>query len=513
MNNIVLFIKANITRYLFGFNLILILSYIVFAIYSTLNLKGFLGGHLGFAGPHLYASSLNLSYLPSIIASSVDSDFEVVHLYNHHPKLGFYVYWLISFLSDGTYLGKLQIGYLFSTVINILGVVALYFALRYIRINKVLSLFAVAFVFSTHYFNLYLTLTNFDSLSILMSSGLLFSFKTLYDDLILPTPQHSLKQHIYSWLIIFLSMNTSYYFFCVNAFFVLTIFVITIIKHKFKSNIKKLITFSSLMFILALISITTVLLSLYLYAGNLDSFADLIQRDAPNYNNAGGRQKTIFELIVTFYGYTKSILPSKRIVFCFVVLVIYSLIKYRHIKISDFSWISMVGGAVTFILFTRYFSAGHPFAFSILMIGVVTLFVCALNYYCEHTFYYILIAILTASMLFSSISVLKHINYSNVVISQRSENLVKLFDDKYSHGYSLYFKGSMPMCRDFNHGQFWFLASHPNYQASQNKTLPKKTILVECKKDDLVFTDLEKLISYKFTSNSNEPTIYQLDKQ
>ena len=512
MNNIVLFIKANITRYLFGFNLILILSYIVFAIYSTLNLKGFLAGHLGFAGPHLYASSLNLSYLPSIIASSVDSDFEVVHLYNHHPKLGFYVYWLISFLSDGTYLGKLQIGYLFSTVINILGVVALYFALRYIRINKVLSLFAVAFVFSTHYFNLYLTLTNFDSLSILMSSGLLFSFKTLYDDLILPNHQHSLKQHIYSWLIIFLSMNTSYYFFCVNAFFVLTIFVITIINHKFKSNIKKLITFSSLMFILALISITTVLLSLYLYAGNLDSFVDLIQRDAPDYKNAGVRRKSLLELISTFYVHLRSILPSKKIVILIMGLIIFNFIKFKKFYCNELCWLPTLGGCIVFIIATRYWSAIHPFAFPILMIGGISFLVSVFNFYFVDKSFPLIIAILTTLMLFSSISLLKHTYKSNLSTSHLSQNIVKLFDEKYSHDYSLYFKDAMPMCRGFNHGQFWFLASHPNYQASQNKTLPKKTILVECKKDDLVFTDLEKLVSYKFTSNSSEPTIYQLDK-
>ena len=512
MNNIILFIKANITRYLFGFNLILILSYIVFAIYSTLNLKGFLGGHLGFAGPHLYASSLNLSYLPSIIASSVDPDLEVVLLYNHHPKLGFYVYWLISFLSDGTYSGKLQIGYLFSTVINILGVVALYFALRYIRINKVLSLFAVAFVFSTHYFNYYLTLTSFDSLSILMSSGLLFSFKTLYDDLISSNLQHSLKQHIYSWLIIFLSMNTSYYFFCVNAFFVLTIFVIATIKHKLKSNIKKLITFSSLMFILAFISITTVLLSLYLYAGNLDSFVDLIQRDAPNYKNAGVRQKSLLELISTFYIHLRSILPSKKIVLLIMGGIIFYFIKYRKFNCNELCWLPIFGGCIVFIIATRYWSAIHPFAFAILMVGGISFIVFTLNSYFEHKSCSVLIALLTTSMMISSISILKHTYRSNLTLSQYSVNIIKLFDDKYSHGYSLYYKDSMPMCRGFNHGQFWFLASHPNYQASQNKTLPKKNILVECKKDDLVFTDLEKLVSYKFTSNSSEPTIYQLDK-
>lgn len=512
MNNIVLFIKANITRYLFGFNLVLILSYIVFAIYSTLNLKGFLGGHLGFAGPHLYASSLNLSYFPSIIASSVDSDLEVVHLYNHHPKLGFYVYWLISFLSDGTYAGKLQIAYIFSTVINIIGVITLYFALRYIKINKVLCLFAVAYVFSTHYFNFYLTLTNFDSLSILMSSGLLFSFKTLYDDLILPNLQHSLKQHIYSWLIIFLSMNTSYYFFCINAFFVLTIFFIAIINHKLKSNIKKLITFSSLMFILAFISITTVLLSLYLYAGNLDSFVDLIQRDAPDYKNAGDRQLSLLGLISNFDIYLRSILPSKKIAILIMGLIIYYFIKFKKFYCNELCWLPILGGCIVFIIATRYWSAFHPFAFSILMIGGISFLVSAFNIYLEDKSFPLVIAILTTLMLFSSISVLKHTYQSNLSISHLSQNIVKLFDKKYSHDYSLYFKDSMPMCRGFNHGQFWFLASHPNYQASQNKTLPKKTILVECKKDDLVFTDLEKLVSYKFTSNSSEPTIYQLDK-
>ena len=84
--------KINIwTIYLF------ILSFVI--IFSTFNLNGFLTGHLGWHGPHLFAASVNVEVTKFFFADGIYNDGSF-HLYNHHPPLGFYLFYFVSIIGN-----------------------------------------------------------------------------------------------------------------------------------------------------------------------------------------------------------------------------------------------------------------------------------------------------------------------------------------------------------------------------------------------------------------------------
>lgn len=157
-------------------NHVLVIVFIGIVLFSVIGMQGFLHGHEAFAAPDLYSSAINLDISNGFLARAIDENHNVLIDYHHHPLLGFYIYNFVAKISPDSYMWRLQIGYLFATITLILGWIIFYLFLRHLAYNNIVSLFATTLLACSNYYANHKALTNFDSLTCLTCSLLLFSY-------------------------------------------------------------------------------------------------------------------------------------------------------------------------------------------------------------------------------------------------------------------------------------------------------------------------------------------------
>ncbi len=154
------------------FNLLLLLIFCL--LVSSAILPGFLPGHGGFGGPHLFGVARNMLQTPGFIGADLVYTDTTFHPYNHHPPLYFWLqaavtYWGTSFAS------RLQLAYLFSSILTAGGLFVLYQALRRLALTPSSAFLGVAGAAGTYMFVNYRNIVNFDSASLILSSLILFT--------------------------------------------------------------------------------------------------------------------------------------------------------------------------------------------------------------------------------------------------------------------------------------------------------------------------------------------------
>lgn len=486
-------------------NLALFIIFCGYVLYGVLGMNGFLHDHEGWAGPDLYSSAINLNISNGFLARTIDENHNVLIDYHHHPLLGFYIYNIVSNIAPDSFAQRLQYGYIFATLVLNIGWLLFYFFLRKLKYDRIVCLFVTSLLACSSYYVHQKALTNFDSLTCLTCSLLLFSYFTLIKSA--ESKDTSNYKIYFSWLMIFVSLNISLYFYAVNFVFA---FIYIVHCYRNKYSIKKIILSIITPFLLiTIVSISTILLGIYFH-GNIDALINIIIADAGSYESISpDRRISVLDLLNRLHSrFTQNL---NRFAFLFLLLISIArlLIKerlknnlFKHIYVSA----PFIFGGAIFVLLTRYWSVIHPFAFQIIVIGLLIIIANISN--SAHLKVKLLVCILTIFVIFQGINQNKKIRKVDAYVSQSTSSLIKLVDDKF-YGASFDFDNNYN-CGVFNPGILWYISSYPNYTYNKKLNIGKRRIQVECIdpiKSKLKFYDIEAKKSYIVTYQEKEYAI------
>lgn len=487
------FNDTHLTRWNY-FNYFLVIVFIGSVLFPLIGIQGFLHGHEGWAGPDLYSPAINLDISKGFLARTIDENHNVMLDYHHHPLLGFYIYNLVAKISPDSYMWRLRFGYLFATVILIIGWLIFYFFLKRLSYKRSVCLFATALLACSIYYAHNKALTNFDSLTCITCSILLFAYHTLFN-------QTKIKYNfnikiILSWIIILISLNISLYFYAVNFVFA-CIYIYEGFKNKYGIQ-TILLSIILPFFIICLFSISTIVVGIYL-RGDFNNLIDIIIADAGSIESVSPDRKLAFTTLIIrlFYRFSENF---NKYNICIIALIIYTKILIKESINKSYLKNLLVAspfifGGLIFILLTRYWSVIHPFAFQIIAIGVI---IIVANIATSHdTRIKFLVITSTSIILLYGIYQNYKIGKEDCDESVNTTALIKVVDDNFKK-VSFNFLNTHS-CGAFNPGMLWFISSYPNYTFNDKLEIGSKIIKVECidpQNSTLKFYNYSKTKSY-----------------
>lgn len=466
--------KAHILSLIFFFIAILL---------SVVGINGFLQGHLGWLGPHLYSVSINLENTKFFLADGIYDDGSY-HLYNHHPPFFFYVFYLISKLGQNLS-DKLQIGYFFAAFIYSLSWIYVYKILKFFGLNSRLIVLSILLVSSATIFTTYRAVLSFDIFSIFISGSMIYAFY-IYDNHLYVEK----NKIIYALLLCFFSTLISYY-----SFFIIFVgFVILLIKKLYlKEEIKKIIFFGVINASFFLIALLRIPLTIFFLQDDHSTISNFFSRAlgsgmVPNQNIGKFTESFLLEKYVS---QIFMLIPDLKFlltcIFSFLILRLINKknitrqpedsIKINNITSKIISVIIPIIGVLFFYIVSPYWTAVHPFA--ILLLSAPFTFIA-----------YVLIqkifgnnnrTIIICLIIFTLLSVSNFYNErkNNLTQIKKTFSLISFFDHKFLDNYSFQRFGGT--CGKFNGGMFKYLTSFPNkwFSKTSNVTLDK-VIKIEC---------------------------------
>lgn len=479
------------------FNYFLVIVFLGAVLFTLIGLQGFLHGHEGWAGPDLYSPAINLDISNGFLARTIDENHNVILDYHHHPLLGFYIYNLVAKISPDSYMWRLQFGYLFATTILIIGWVIFYLFLRRLTYEKSICLFATVLLACSSYYANHKALTNFDSLTCITCSLLLFAYHALLKAT--KNKDNLNKKIVFSWIMIFVSLNISLYFYAVNFVFA-CIYIYVCYKNKLSIRIISLsIIFPFL--IIFMVSLLTIVIGIYL-RGDFNNLIKIIIADAGNVESVSPARQLAFKALIKglFSRFTENF---NKYDICIVALIIYTKIVIKEsINKSCLKNILVASpfifGGLIFIVLTRYWSVIHPFAFQIIVMGGLII-VANITISQDIRIKFLVIAS-TSVLLLYGINQHYKIGKADQEESENTYALIKLVDDNFK-GVSFSFENSYS-CGAFNPGMLWYISSYPNYTFNDKLGISSKKIKVECidsSKSSLKFYDYSDAKSYYVT--------------
>lgn len=471
---------------------------------STYGLNGFLQGHLGWVGPHLYSVSINLEITKFFLADGIYED-STFHLYNHHPPLFFYIFYFISKLGNSLS-EKLQFAYFFAALIYSLSWYFIYSLLKYFGFNKKTSLLVIMLVCSADIFTSYRLVLSFDILSIFVSGSLIYAFY-IFDN----HTNRNKKELLLAFVFCFISTQISYYsFFIIFSGFVILLFKKIYLKQEFQRLMLYGIVNASFIF-LSIVRIPFTFLFMDDKSLTVKNFLSRALGDGmiPKNTNIESISSYLFEK------YTHQLLmliPDSKIIIIFIILISMFLIfsskdksQTNHAQTKyDNSIIIPVTipffGVLLFYLISPFWAATHPFAI-LLLSGPIVFCLCIFLQKIVFSEKLITISLI-------AVSVLLFANFiderkSNINQINKSFQLISLFEHNFPSGYAFQrFSGS---CGILNGGMFKYLTSHPNRWIAPNSNFDDDfKINIEC-------IDKEKGI-LKINNKSNK-IIYYFNKK
>lgn len=281
--------------------------FIVFFIVN-INLQGFIFGHEGHAGPHILAASINGEsinwgfFFDDIIID--DNGYSKYSLYNHHPKLIFYLYGIIYRLVDDLTI-ILPLSYTLSYFFNFIGIFFIYKILIHQTSNYKLALFSILGLIGVSNIASFLNLSTFDSLSII-SVGLLYLLMIDYD-------KKSHRINLIGWIvtIIFL-FNISWY----NHLFFYVFVFIKFFRSLFNRDIVSFFTLKKIVINFSALICTTLIIILIMNDFNsIDKFKLIGDSSAKGFGNKAFIGFNFYESIFQLIQYFSKSLPIILILF------------------------------------------------------------------------------------------------------------------------------------------------------------------------------------------------------
>jgi hypothetical protein len=338
-----------------NFNYILIFLLLII-LSSGFYYPGFLNGHGGYAGPHLFSVSLNsvnIDYFINVesvnFISSSDYSYSI---YNHHPPLFFRIFSLIFYLSTSL-VTKLKVAYFLSTFFNCLGIYLLFKLLNKNKIKHKISFIICLSLLSSNIFLDYRNLITFDSLSILTSVIMLYCFIKI---------EREKFNFLKIFFLLILTITVSWY----NLIIVFSFFLIKLLQSFFKR--KYLLFIKSKTFILSVctglfsVSLITLLYIeiqyLSLTYNSFEQFSRALSYDYPTIDISFLLKRLI-----------KIALTSLPIISAFIIF--YYIISKKYIlefnfinnKIFLIPLISFFAGLVIFFAVNPVWSLYHTYVF------------------------------------------------------------------------------------------------------------------------------------------------------
>lgn len=375
--------------------------------------------------------------------------------------------------------------------------------------NRSVCLFATALLACSSYYANHKALTNFDSLTCITCSLLLFAYKTLFNEI--QNGDNLNKKIILSWIIILFSLNISLYFYAVNFVFAcIYIYVCYKNKHSIQTiSLSIILPF----FIICLFSISTIVVGIYL-RGDFNNLINIIIEDAGSFESVSpARQRAFMALIKGLFSRFAENFNKYDI--CIIALIIYTkIILKESINKSNFKNLLVASpfifGGLIFILLTRYWSVIHPFAFQIVVIGGL---IIVANIATSHDIRIKFLVIASTSIiLLYGINQQYKIGKDDRDVSKNTSSLIKVVDDNFRE-VSFNFLNT-DSCGVFNSGMFWFISSYPNYTFNEKLGIGSKKVKVECidpQKSTLKFYDYSNEKSY-YVTYSQQDYIVKADK-
>ena len=281
--------------------------FIVFFIIN-INLHGFIFGHEGHAGPHILAASINGEsinwdfFFDDIIID--DNGYSNYSLYNHHPKLIFYLYGIIySLVNDLTII--LPLSYTVSYFFNFIGIFFIYKVIIHQTSNYKLAVFSILALIGVSNIASFLNLSTFDSLSII-SAALLYLLMIDYDK----------KSHIINlvgWIVTILFLfNISWY----NHLIFYVFIGIKFLKSLFNGDIASFFTLKkTLINFSALICTTLIIIFIINDFNSIDKIKLIGDSSAKGFGNKAFLGFNFYESIFQLIQYFAKSLPIILILF------------------------------------------------------------------------------------------------------------------------------------------------------------------------------------------------------
>ena len=486
----------NFLSHIEKYHIIILITYFCVLVGYQWPINGFLSGHLGYGGPHLYAGAINLDATSNFIVNSIGSDGKYF-TYHHQPTLGFYIYNIISHLGT-TYADKLYIGYLVSIIILCISWITVYYVLINIGINKTISAFIVTIFSTSTYFYDHRALLNFDQLTVLCISMLLWSFSTL--EKIRQYKLNNIKKIIIPLLLIIICLNISWYIYPITALYFITSIII---RFRNKENWKEFFIYGSIIAISMCCIIGIMVYKNYYYLGTLSDLKLLFKRNAASADSvAQALYKPTYELVKLLLIRFKEVMPKLTVIACALPFLLYAFIsnndtkRFKNGNLLTIAFSFIVGG-FTFILLTRYWSFIHPFCYPLMAVGFYIVFAIFLNKLNKKAMLIIpLLSIISVAISIKNV----HKDFKNAKMHADSTYaLIDLMDNEFNGEYA--FDIDNAHNEKFNTGMLLFVTSYPHRRyVKDDKIWPSdKIVSVKCldkKKGVLTFVTKDKSKSF-----------------
>lgn len=456
----------NYYEYILIFLLLVILS-------SGFYFPGFLNGHGGYAGPHLFAvalNSINVDYFINVESVNfINPNDYFYSIYNHHPPLYFRIFSLIFYLS-ASLVTKLKIAYFLSTFLNCIGIYLLFKLLNYNKIKHKISFIICLSLISSNVFLDYRNLITFDSLSILSCVVMLYCFIKI---------ERKKFNFLEIFFLLILTITASWY----NLIIVFSFFLIKLIQSFLINNF--LLFIKSKTFILSIcIGLFSVFLITLLYVE--------IQYLSSTYNSQEQFSRALstdFSPIkINFFlkRLFKIVLTSLPITYAFIVF--YHIISKKYILRFNFisnkfflvPIISFFLGLVLFIALNPIWSLYHTFIFIYLIFSSSLFFLI----FIDLNKFSGLNDLIILNLIFFTFGLSFEV-YRDKKESELTESLLVKFEKLQNNNKSYIYVD--PKTKDLLHnkinkGRLLYLSSYPNKGFAHSYN-PANTIFISFDKD------------------------------
>tara|TARA_B100000787_G_C16187483_1_gene295522 strand:- start:532 stop:1950 length:1419 start_codon:yes stop_codon:yes gene_type:complete len=452
---------------------IIIVLFIIFGF--NINLNHFIQGHEGHAGPHMLAVALN-GLNNNDANMFFDEKFlslngvETFSIYNHHPKLFFYL--IAKILSFFSYKFYLPVAYNLALIFNLTGVFVFYYTVKKYTEDTWYSFFLILCLLGVSNVSELLNLSTLDSLSIL-SCCLLFNFMISFEKI------NSIKLLLGWSLVIIVLLNISWYNHLILYMFGLVKFI-SYLKNKLLFN--SLLKYKIIIFYVAGCSTLYIIFSIFkqnslFEINNVISGSGSAAKGFANYNI------NRFDLVTSLKGLVIYFIKSTPFFFLFIYLkeTIFHSLKINFPNNLKDTILAFSLAVLLFFSMDLRWNIIHNFlALYIVPFGLISFVLMSKNNI-KITYLYFVIQL--------CVTILITVYYFNLDIKESNSNKI-IFDsltelDIKKEKYFLYIQGKSiselnddEIPENFNKGRLFYLASMPFSKGISDSIIEGSTIII-----------------------------------